>query len=314
MSNVIISICIPAYKRTDFLQRLLDSISIQTFKDFEVLITDDSPTGEVEILCKEYEGQFKVSYCKNKKVLGSPENWNEAIRKAEGLWIKLMHDDDWFADEYCLEKFANRISDSHSFIFSGYRNVYLNTDSKAATYVISSRQKKMLDKDPYNLLKQNFIGHPSTTLIKNNLAEWYDNSFKWVVDIEFYIRYLLENKQYAIIKEPLINIGMSSSQITASVFRNPDVEIPENIRFMKKMKKGVLKNIFVYDYFWRLIRNLSIRNEKMIAQYYSGKVPIVLRKIIQHQKLLPASVLKTGFISKPVMFVSYLLNRLAGRL
>ena len=52
----------------------------------------------------------------------------------------------------------------------------------------------------------------------------------------------------------------------------------------------------------------------MIAQYYSGKVPDVLKKIIQHQKLMPGSVLKTGFISKPVMFVSYLLNRLAGRL
>ena len=136
----------------------------------------------------------------------------------------------------------------------------------------------------------------------------------WVVDIEFYIRYLLENRQYAVIEEPLVNIGISSSQITASVFRNPDVEIPEKIRFMKKMKKGVLKNIFVYDYFWRLIRNLSIRNETMIAQYYSGEVPNVLKKIIQHQKLLPCSVLKTGFISKPVMFVSYLLNRLAGRL
>ena len=310
----LISICIPAYKRTDFLQRLLDSILCQTFKDFEVVITDDSPTNEVELLCKKYEEKFKVSYCKNKTVLGSPENWNEAIRRAEGSWIKLMHDDDWFVDEYSLAKFANRISDSHSFIFSGYNNVYLNTDNKVSSYLISSRQKKMLQNDPYNLLKQNFIGHPSTTLIKNSLTEWYDNSFKWVVDIEFYIRYLLDNRQYAVIEEPLINIGISSSQITASVFRNPDVEIPENIRFMKKMKKGVLKNIFVYDYFWRLIRNLTIRNETMIAQYYSGEVPNVLKKIIQHQKFLPVSVLKTGFISKPVMFISYLLNRLAGRL
>ncbi|MGZ5190970.1 MAG: glycosyltransferase family 2 protein, partial [Flavisolibacter sp.] len=34
-----VSICIPAYKRPDFLIRLLDSIRVQTFKDFEVIVT-----------------------------------------------------------------------------------------------------------------------------------------------------------------------------------------------------------------------------------------------------------------------------------
>ena len=37
----LISICIPAYKHPDFLKRLLDSISIQSFKNFEVIISDD---------------------------------------------------------------------------------------------------------------------------------------------------------------------------------------------------------------------------------------------------------------------------------
>jgi glycosyltransferase involved in cell wall biosynthesis len=45
--NPLISICIPAYKRTEFLQRLLDSIDIQTFKNFEVIVTDDSPGNDV---------------------------------------------------------------------------------------------------------------------------------------------------------------------------------------------------------------------------------------------------------------------------
>ena len=40
---ILISICIPAYKHPDFLKRLLDSISIQSFRDFEVIISDDSP-------------------------------------------------------------------------------------------------------------------------------------------------------------------------------------------------------------------------------------------------------------------------------
>lgn len=41
--EVFASICIPAYKRSDFLARLLDSILVQTYCLCEVIVTDDSP-------------------------------------------------------------------------------------------------------------------------------------------------------------------------------------------------------------------------------------------------------------------------------
>jgi glycosyltransferase involved in cell wall biosynthesis len=48
----LISICIPAYKRIEFLQRLFDSIAIQTYKGYEVIITDDSPDEVVATFVK----------------------------------------------------------------------------------------------------------------------------------------------------------------------------------------------------------------------------------------------------------------------
>lgn len=103
-----ISICIPAYKRIDFLKRLLDSIQIQTFHDFEVIVTDDSPDDSVRILCESYESfDLKLTYWKNSPSLGTPANWNKAISMAKGLWIKLMHDDDWFIDSSALMIFAD---------------------------------------------------------------------------------------------------------------------------------------------------------------------------------------------------------------
>ena len=45
-----ISICIPAYKNVEFLKRLPDSIAVQSFKNFEVILSDDSPGKEVEQL------------------------------------------------------------------------------------------------------------------------------------------------------------------------------------------------------------------------------------------------------------------------
>src|SRR6478735_2601277 len=124
-----ISICIPAYKRTAYLKRLLDSVAIQTFKDFEVIVSDDSPDNSVETVCNEYAEKFKLLYFKNAAALGTPANWNFGISKANGDWIKLMHDDDWFADENALAVFA-RHTDKSKFIFSAYSNHYENGTAK----------------------------------------------------------------------------------------------------------------------------------------------------------------------------------------
>src|SRR5687768_8688741 len=118
----LISICIPAYKRTEYLKRLLDSISIQSFRDFEVVVTDDSNDDSVSILLKSYEAAFPLRYQKNVLSLGTPENWNEGVRIATGIWIKIMHDDDWFEDADALRKFASSTGKRGNFIFSAYYN------------------------------------------------------------------------------------------------------------------------------------------------------------------------------------------------
>jgi glycosyltransferase involved in cell wall biosynthesis len=69
MDKIKISICIPAYKRVNYLRRLLDSIAIQTFRDFEVIITDDSDDLSVKELSYLYKDKFQLCYHKNIKTL-----------------------------------------------------------------------------------------------------------------------------------------------------------------------------------------------------------------------------------------------------
>lgn len=307
-----VSICIPAYKRADFLKRLLDSISIQTYKDFEVIVTDDSSDESVAGLIRQYQDSFTIHYYKNTNALGTPANWNAAIRLARGEWIKLMHDDDWFSDKTSLEQFflASKTATS-SFIFSGYNNVNIES-IHSEKYVLTSWQAYLLKRNPYNLLKQNFIGHPSTTLIKNDLNDWYDEQLKWVVDIEFYTRMLLKNNFYAI-RKPLVNLGISSEQVTKSAFRKPEIEIPENLYLANKIPSSALRAIFAYDYFWRFIRNLSIRSIEKIGKYYPvNSIPPFIKLMVNYQKCIHGRVLKVGLISKLLMLVSYLHCRFSG--
>lgn len=309
MKTPSISICIPAYKRLSYLQRLLSSIAIQTFKDYEVIVTDDSPDGGVEEFVKNFTGITFLYYYKNQEPLGTPENWNEAIRKANGTWVKLMHDDDWFADENSLQQFYNatvRHPDCE-FFFSAYCNV--DSEKKFQRSVsLNWLGRFLLKQSPFNLFKKQYIGNPSCTLIKREINLFYDNRLKWVVDFEYYIRCLMQTITFHYIPQTLVNIGVNEDQVTQYTFRNPEIEIPENHLMLKKFGSGILRNIFVYDYYWRMYRNLGIRDELQIIEFDKNPLPPIIKNMIGFQKRFSLSFLKKGMLSKMAMMVAYLVN------
>src|SRR5688572_27964066 len=156
MNPVFISVCIPAYKRVDFLKRLLDSVVIQQYSDFEVIITDDSPSDDVQQLCEGYKDKFTLHYHRNSVALGMPENWNEAIRRAGGQWIKLMHDDDWFSTADGLAEFTAAVKQNPSagFFFSAYTNIF-ESGRKPEIVSINSFREKKLRRDTVTLFSRN---------------------------------------------------------------------------------------------------------------------------------------------------------------
>lgn len=307
----LISICIPTYKRLQFLRRLLDSIAVQSFRDFEVVITDDSPDNIVHDLCEEYKQLFTIFYSKNAVPLGTPANWNEAIRRSKGEWIKLMHDDDWFAGPAALAGFVQKIqrNASISFFYSAYINVFENGDEK--TVYASSHRRKNLLQNPATLFSQNIIGPPSVTLVRNDGTHWYDERMKWVVDIDYYIRYLRDTRS-CYIDVPLIKVGIHQNQVTQESFRVATVEIPENFDLLNKVGVKNLKNILIYDAWWRLLRNLRITTLSQIRESgYDGHVNGVIQSMVRWQSRLPWQILKMGWFSKLVMLLHYSINRSA---
>src|SRR5262249_29246530 len=123
MNKCKVSICTPAYKRPDLLKRLIDSTLEQTFTDFEFIITDDSGDDTVTKLVNSYYDE-RIRYFKNETPFGTPQNMNYAVSKANSEWIKVMHDDDWFASPESLSLFMEETKKGKKFIFSAYNNHY----------------------------------------------------------------------------------------------------------------------------------------------------------------------------------------------
>lgn len=91
-----VSIILPNYNHSKFLQERLHSIFNQTYADFEVIILDDCSTDDSVSILKEYEVHPKLSYfIINEKNTGSPFlQWKKGIDLAIGKYIWIAESDD----------------------------------------------------------------------------------------------------------------------------------------------------------------------------------------------------------------------------
>jgi glycosyltransferase involved in cell wall biosynthesis len=90
-----VSVIVPAYNATAFLQAALDSVLGQTFADWEVVLCDDGSTDQtrslVEAAMPVFQGRLRYVYQTNR---GLPAARNTAIRNSSGEFLALLDADD----------------------------------------------------------------------------------------------------------------------------------------------------------------------------------------------------------------------------
>jgi glycosyltransferase involved in cell wall biosynthesis len=275
-------------------QRLLHSIAKQSYKNYEVIISDDSKSSAVKELVARFAEKFTIHYSQNIPSAGSPQNWNVSIGKARGNWIKLMHDDDWFATSDALEQFARAAStSSFNFLFSACNNIYTHTGKERQEHLIG-RRKQILDESVMNLFYQNVIGHPSTTMYRKDDSILYDTRFKWVVDIDFYMKYMMKHKGYYYLPSVLVNIGTDNTQITNECDNNPYVELPEYLLLLSNFTQSILlMHPLMFQHLWHLVKKYRVqKKEDLIGFGYKNEIPPVVLSIIKFQRYIPRIILK----------------------
>jgi len=313
--DILISICIPTYNSGSKLERLLDSIKIQTFTNYEIIISDDSNNNAVKEMIDQKYADLKIEYHHNAVALGTPNNWNNALAKSKGEWIKLMHHDDWFLDKNALQIFVDHIDKDQKakLIFCAFK--YVDIENNSITISGCSWLDIQLLKWNYLNLYKNFIGNPSCTLVSSKLKPYeFDKRIKWLIDFDFYTWFFQREKDFIYIHKPLIAFRVHPDQVTAHSLGNPGIEIPESFLLYGKYGISILKNVFVYDFFWRMYRNLKIQNIEQLESYlgYKNQYPAITDMIRLQNKVSP-SFLKRGAISKTLMLWGYFKNRLSGK-
>lgn len=104
----LVSVCMPIYNGRRFLGRALDSLQAQEFTDFEIVVTDDASTDGCADIVRSYDDP-RIRLYRNDVRIGIPGNWNVALSKACGRFIKFLHQDD-ILYAHCLGAMVEALS------------------------------------------------------------------------------------------------------------------------------------------------------------------------------------------------------------
>ncbi len=114
---MLVSVALAAYNGSWYIRKQLNSILLQTFRDFELVVCDDASTDDTwDILCEYQEKDKRVRCYRNDKNLGFVKNFEKAAQLCGGDFIALSDQDDIWSENHLEVLIENR--DKASLVFS----------------------------------------------------------------------------------------------------------------------------------------------------------------------------------------------------
>ena len=132
------SIIVPVFNRPDEVDELLESLTHQTEKDFEVVIVEDGSQTPCEEVCKRYENLMDIHYY-YKENSGPGQSRNYGAERAKGEYLLIL-DSDVVLPEGYLKAVSDELSREPADAFGGPDKAHSSfTDTqKAISYSMTS--------------------------------------------------------------------------------------------------------------------------------------------------------------------------------
>lgn len=271
--NPTLSIIVPVYNVKEYLEKCIDSILNQSFKNFELILVDDGSTDGSEIICDEYalkDDRIKVIHKENG---GQSSARNMGLDIAIGKYIGFVDSDDWIEiDMY--EILYELITSSQKDIANvGIKFLYLDYSRS-----YSNHEKKILTKQEsleYLLKYDTFGDYMVVNLFKVDLIKKF--RFKEGIhyeDIDLMYKIIDQSNGLVTIGAPKYNYlqreGSTIYKYINKISLDRYYVLDQRIKFIKKkypkvykrfgvkLRKELIDMVFIY------IKHILENNKKSI--------------------------------------------------
>ncbi|MES2837548.1 MAG: glycosyltransferase family 2 protein [Bacteroidota bacterium] len=269
-SEPLVSVCIPVYNGEKYINETLDCVLGQTYKNIEVIISDNCSTDRTIELIKAYNDS-RVKIFSNEKNEGIKYNYLKVFTYATGKYLTFMGADDGM-DITTIIKEVKILEDEK------YKDVVL---VNGFVSIINDESKQVYLKkflfgsglfSSYWAIRSNFlygsnmIGEPNGALFKKEAYDKipnpkFEKANNWTFDVDMLCELLLQGKLY-VIPESLGKFRISAQSTSNKELRFTQAKLfRQYAYFMFKDKRYKLSFFWVItatvnSFFLQLLRNL----------------------------------------------------------
>lgn len=268
-----VSVIIPNYNHSEFLNKRIDSVLNQTYSNIEVIILDDFSLDNSKDIIETYRYNSKVSHIiYNDFNTGSPfVQWRKGIELATGELIWIAESDDWAAPEflenlvpvfhefpsvglvYC-DSYAIQKYDSQKILFSNLKNKYFHVDRWNYNYF-----EKGISEIRNYLLMYCTINNTSAALFKKDIlceANVFDQKLRLTGDFYTFLKVCYRSDIYYVSKplnyyyDPFKEIRnyeeyiLESLDINLWIYKNQILEDKRasTVYFLERTRNSLIKD------------------------------------------------------------------------
>lgn len=213
----LISVIIPTYNRSATIERAINSVRKQTYKNIEIIVVDDGSTDLTKKIVKDLQKKDdRISLYENSKNIGPAATRNRGVIFAKGDYIAFQDsDDEWLPEK--LEKQMDKFHQDPEFVLV-YCPFLRCENGREFQIPSKDTDKKLLEGDLYfSLLEKNKIGTP-VMLIEKRIFEQiggFDEKLGAFEDWDLAIR-ISQRGKIGYVEKPLHKAYVSSGGVNSN--------------------------------------------------------------------------------------------------
>lgn len=217
MFNPKVSICIPSYNHEKYIEKTIKSALAQTYKNFEIIISDDNSTDNTENVINRFKDP-KIKFFKNSSNIGPSANFNKLIEIAEGEYLLFIASDDILYED-AIDQYLNKISlNNDLYTLVCWCQTIDENGLEVGSYNMNlANQKRDKNKFLNELFyKQNFLMNPGVFIKKQlfSLIKNFNLSLFQTHDLDLWVRILTSGFGIDVVEKKLIKYRIHQESLS----------------------------------------------------------------------------------------------------
>ena len=115
-----VSIILPTYNGEKYITQAIESVFLQNFSNFELIIINDVSLDNTEkVVLESIKEDQRIKYFKNETKIGFPQSLNQGLSVSKGEYITRIDDDDVWCDKNKLKKQIEFLEENKNYVLVG---------------------------------------------------------------------------------------------------------------------------------------------------------------------------------------------------